>query len=348
MVEFRKNARAPVLREADSAIVASIYAGTMCWSPVRPSRMAVFDSHGEQGHAIRCRICPGCLQYERLLLGRRLRELYQDHDGEIFLVCFRLPAAQHGEFARACRRWRGWQLERGFYRTGVDELGLIAHQDPRRWPTPRARRWSHVTWKVYRIKARRRARAFRAWTRGMLTPRIAWGENLNRFHHIGLPALEREIRWSVSTRVGLREAFGASREARAHRLGLSILKPGEKYYPKLISRRGGLFARNAEASALLESMTRSLAARLTAFDSPHPPAQPALRAVSDPDPRSVRGAGYSSSAHSAGDNRHPAVEKIAGARASPAPRRHERLDFDAWAKRLSESARRRRGDPPKE
>lgn len=61
-------------RDTSDQVVATTFGGTMCWMPRKPWRLRIARDGFE--HIIRCRECPGCLEFERRRLADRLHAKY--------------------------------------------------------------------------------------------------------------------------------------------------------------------------------------------------------------------------------------------------------------------------------
>ncbi len=76
MAGKRASARAfaATWRDSKDEIVATTWGGTMCWFPRKPWRLRI--AHEGFEHVIRCRECPGCLEFERRRLADRLHAYF--------------------------------------------------------------------------------------------------------------------------------------------------------------------------------------------------------------------------------------------------------------------------------
>src|ERR1700683_4878385 len=91
------------IRSLDGEILGSTDASTICWAPRKPSAFAAYDDRGRE-HIIRCGWCGGCCEFERRRLAKRVDALYQEFDGDLWLVVIPCALAfQSALFARLHR-----------------------------------------------------------------------------------------------------------------------------------------------------------------------------------------------------------------------------------------------------
>jgi hypothetical protein len=274
--------RAPLVRDDTGEQVGSTWGGTVCWWPRKPSQFAAISEHSQDEVILRCGWCPGCKEFDRQRLARRLIALYgktQEHLWQIEIECtLKLQSA----LVARIRRTGTLPANSGFYRLGPTGVALIVRGNP----TAIVARLTRlgVFYRLLPMSSPKRARTWRRITRGMLAARDAWGEQINRYYHRGLPPAERE-RWTIQTRGGIAKRHaGQRRHARATRAGVTLYRPDEIAVVKLVRRCGPELARSSKpelVSALISDAYDRLVAP-TMLCRPSiiaPPAQPALAAA---------------------------------------------------------------------
>lgn len=232
-------------RDVDGRVLSTTWGGTTCLNPRPLSKYAAVSDDGEQEHAIRCRDCAGCREYERRELCKLLDTHYASQSEAIWLVIVECPLSMQTLLAARLHRVSGCAFEPCFYRLGVEMFALTAVG---RSPRPSALR----TLNGYRVTVRRvqRGRGKRAWnllTWGMLTPRAYLGRDLNRFYHRGIAKAER-LKWNVRWRGGMRTRHPwLGRDAIAVRGEVGLYRGSEAALPNL--RRVTRATRNGERAA---------------------------------------------------------------------------------------------------
>lgn len=229
-------------RDQSGEVVGQTYGGTMCWSPRNGGGLRV-ETDGYV-HVVRCRECPGCMEFERRRLATRLHDQYSSKtmrvrplpepslhnvsvpkrtEGErVFLVRIYAPLDRHAAIAHALHRRPSLDLEPGMYRLGTTSFGVLARD------TRAIKRALHTLGLEHRVEPIRLGRGRRAWapvTAGMSVSRSAYGENVNRFYARGLPRAEKKS-WDV-IRVKPYQSYDRRSSGRAWTSGNVVLVPPE-------------------------------------------------------------------------------------------------------------------------
>jgi len=224
----------------------------MCWFPRKPWRLRIERDGFE--HVIRCGECPGCLEFERRRLADRLNAKYatgvvrrvagstlvsgsgatnaEPHGLQLYIVRIWAPLSRHTEISRKLHRRVGLDLEPGMYRLGASSFAVLSREKGR---LPLALRAAGVEFRIEPVRFRRRRRAWRALTAGLMVAREVYGEQVKRWYARGLPAANRE-RWNV---LKLKEykAHDRATGPRAWTRGKLVLVPPEVWTLRRNDRR---------------------------------------------------------------------------------------------------------------
>jgi hypothetical protein len=242
VAEAPGTAFAATWRDERGAIVGTTYGGTMCLWPVKPWRIR-FHRDGFEG-VMRCRECPGCLEFDRRRMADRLLEKYgtgtargagkktraivnsapsAPADGQaLFVVRIWAPMDQHAAIANKLHRRRGLELEPGMWRLGASSFALLSREAR----TLRAMlRLDGVKFRIEPLRLSRGRRAWRVLTAGLTVAREIYGEQRNRWYARGLPPAERQ-RWEVK-KVGRYQSYDRVRSPRAWSGSALVLVPPE-------------------------------------------------------------------------------------------------------------------------
>jgi hypothetical protein len=264
------------------------------------------------------------------------------------------PLSRHTEISHKLHRRVGLELEPGLYRLGASSFALLAREKTKLALVLRAAR---VEFRIEPVRFRRRRRAWRALTAGLMVAREVYGEQVKRWYARGLPPAARES-WNV---VKLREYKSHDRATgpRAWTRGKLVLVPPEVWSLRRNDRRSlrALLNRAPDPESVHKVMTlvsqvvaeRSLlspihlppAAKSTAEQVKEWYAKMAARRAardasssSDPDLHpSSGGEGYVSSEHPQGELMPKALteEQLMELGPSGRPRWEERQDADLRA-----------------
>ena len=188
-------------------------ATTMCWFPRLPHRLRARREGFET--VIPCGDCPGCREFDALRLARRLVETHRDRaaaavSGEcqgtshkrqngksdrpqLFAVRIDAAKEKHAELSRLIHRWRGVEVEPGFFRAGVESFVVLSSAPGELEERLRRRRLRFVRRPMGRLD---RLKSWRHVVCGLLVARSAYGEHINRFYRRGLAPLEK-INWEI-------------------------------------------------------------------------------------------------------------------------------------------------------
>lgn len=265
-------------RDERDQVVGTTWGGTMCWFPRKPWRLRI--ARGDFEHVIRCRECPGCLEFERRRLADRLHAKYSSqivrarplpepslHNISVpnrkeretlWLVRIYAPLERHAAICHALHRRPRLQLEPGMYRLGTTSFGLLA-----RSPTEiqRALKRLRLEHRVESIRLSRRRRAWRAITAGIAVARAAYGEQVKRWYVKGLPPAEKES-WDV-VKMPKGSHYQRTSSPRAWSRANLVLVPPELWRMRRCDRRSLLAtmakASSPEAAAFVTSVVSSLA-----------------------------------------------------------------------------------------
>jgi len=211
--ETPARAFAATWRNDSNQVVGTTFGGTMCWFPRKPWRLRIERDGFE--HVIRCGECPGCLEFERRRLADRLNAKYatgvvrrvagstlvsgsgatnaEPHGLQLYIVRIWAPLSRHTEISHKLHRRAGLELEPGMYRLGASSFAILSREKGR---LPLALRAAGVEFRIEPVLFRRRRRAWRALTAGLMVAREVYGEQVKRWYARGLPAANRES-WNV-------------------------------------------------------------------------------------------------------------------------------------------------------
>jgi hypothetical protein len=191
-------------------------ATTMCWRPRYPQMRRAYRQGSET--VLRCGDCPGCREFEVLRLERRLVATYRsaeksrisrvdttekfpdpeigNRSGRLFAVRVYCRREIHAAMSRQIHRWRGVEIEPGFFRAGVESFVVLSSSPAELVERLRRRRFQLDVRPIGRLD---RARSWRDVARGLIVPRSAYGEDINRYYRRGLTPAEKE-KWKVEER----------------------------------------------------------------------------------------------------------------------------------------------------
>jgi len=258
-------------RNEQGEVVGTTYGGTMCLFPVKPWRLR-FSGDGFEG-VIRCRECPGCLEFDRRRMADRLQAKYgvapksiarvprsRVHLGaslpdggatRYFVVRIWAPLEEHASIAHKLHRRRGLELEPGMWRLGASSFALLARE-----ATP-LRALLKRTGLRHRIEPLRLSRGRRAWrvlTAGITVAREIYGEQRNRWYARGLPPAERQ-KWEVQ-KIGQYKSYSRARSPRAWTGRKLVLVPPEVWQLRRVDRRSlrGLLNRQSDPEGVARVM----------------------------------------------------------------------------------------------
>lgn len=225
-------------------------ANTLCLFPRKPHRLRARRPGFEV--TLRCYDCPGCREFEAQRLARRLVETYRALAGpklsgecqetshkqqsvasqrpRLFALRIYCPKELHASTSRRMHRWRGVEIEPGFFRAGVDSF-IVLSRAPDELVARLRRRRSRVH--VRPIGNLKRARSWRRVARGLIVIREVYGENLNRWYRRGLAPAAKE-HFEVY-KIDVYKTFDRARDPRAISEGQGRLVP-----PKVFELRRGV------------------------------------------------------------------------------------------------------------
>lgn len=325
------NPRAALLRDESGAVVGATCGDTSCWHPPRPGNYESINQDGDE-IAIPCRDCPGCREFYRRYLARRLYEHFktaQEELWELQIACG--LSAQSNVCSRLQHSAIGPSL-RGWCRAGADGVVLIVEGANRRQLVPRSVARLISGWK--RIRMSRGRRAFASITAGMVRARAEYGEQVNRFYFRGVKPLPREFTWSRPSGFGrgLKSRVGGGalgHSIRARRDGISVHMPEAINLALLKARGAGKGRQRAGVGVGLASIVASAIPQSHVIAAPRSGAAPTVAEFRDtaalqaedrvrargrglpsaPSPsipqdanlNSIKGGGYSSSRHLVSD-----------------------------------------------
>jgi len=258
-------------RDERGETAGTTYGGTMCWFPVKPWRIKIVRDGYE--HIVRCRECPGCLEFERRRLAERLHAKYSNagHGAPLkpaprvhasargfsngvptlFVVRIWAPIEKHAALCHALHRRRGFQLEPGMYRLGASSFALLSRE---RATLPRVLRTANVRFRIEPVRLSRGRRAWRSLTAGLIVTREIYGEQTKRFYSRGLPILARD-KWEVVKIAKYQgyDRFGSPRGKSYRKL---VLVPPEVWKLRRTDRRAlrGLLCRQSDPEGVRKVM----------------------------------------------------------------------------------------------
>jgi hypothetical protein len=242
VAEASGEAFAATWRNEQGAIVGKTFGGTMCLWPVKPWRIR-FHNDGFEG-VMRCRECPGCLEFDRRRMADRLQQKYaagsargagpstKSADGyvkaastsptRLFVVRIYAPIELHASIANKLHRRRGLELEPGMWRLGAGSFALISRS---RIPLPTLLKRLGLRHRIEPLRLSRGRRAWRVLTAGLIVAREIYGEQRNRWYARGLPAADRQ-KWEV-LKIGKYQSYDRARSPRAWTGRKLLLVPPE-------------------------------------------------------------------------------------------------------------------------
>jgi len=250
--ETPARAFAATWRNDSGQVVGTTFGGTMCWFPRKPWRLRI-ERDGYE-HVIRCGECPGCLEFERRRLADRLQAKYASagvpsvegttlspaknavgaagSSRPLYVVRIWAPLSRHTEINHKLHRRAGLELEPGMYRLGASGFALLSREKGRIAAVLRAAR---TDFRIEPVRFRRRRRAWRALTAGLMVARAVYGEQVKRWYARGLPPAARE-KWNV---LKLKEykAHDRATGPRAWTSGKLVLVPPEVWTLRRNDRR---------------------------------------------------------------------------------------------------------------
>lgn len=274
---YAPDAQAALLRSSTGEIVGTTWSGTMCLWPRKPSQFAMVSGDGDDQVIARCHFCPGCREYDRRTLARRLQDKYGTMTIDLWLMIVPCARSLQPALSARVRRTRKFRVQ-GFYRMGADACAFLVLGAKPLPAAVRSLRGRRV--QVHRIRRKRGLRAWALLTAGMLRERAEYGEWKNRFYHRGLPASTRDRAWTFSAAGGiakrhrvtaddqLRAPAGWRRGPRAARGEILLIPPSEWKIPRLLVARGPKAGQNplsGEMRAILDGVVD----RLQAANSEH-------------------------------------------------------------------------------
>jgi hypothetical protein len=264
---------APTWRdEATGEIAGTAGSGTWCIDPIRPWHLVAVQ--GDYTHVLPCRKCHNCLEYYRRCFCDRLMLRYPDRSARLFLVRIDWPIELAAELSRKLHRRVGLELERGFIRIGAESFGLLVRE-----PAPLRALLSalKIKFSCWRVQLKRKRRAWREVSAGLVVARAAYGSNLNRWYMPGLPKLPREP-WEIQ-RHAMQKPWRKWTGARTRNGQRCILVPPELWRLSIPDRRRYRdqfhAATTPEAvSQLIDRMRSAIAANSRDLNYSKPAARP--------------------------------------------------------------------------
>jgi hypothetical protein len=238
--------------ESTGEVARSTWGGTVCWFPRIPQRFRA--RRGDFEHVLRCRDCPGCLEFERRRLADRLSAKYQrmhqldtnkahrpsamtsdkKYDGNLALHVVRIwaPLSRQARLSHQLHRCPTMMLEPGFFRLGAGSFAVLSSAPKR---LQGALRRMGIRFQAEPLLLRRGRRAWRPLTAGLLVSREVYGEQLKRWYVRGLPAAEKESFEIEKT--PQYEVYHRATSPRAWSGGRLILVPPEVWSWSRVDRR---------------------------------------------------------------------------------------------------------------
>jgi len=223
-------------------IVGTTWGGTMCWWPRRPWAIK-FAGDGFEG-VVRCGECPGCLEFDRRRLADRLHAKYNSselgrrkcpgkllaHTAEpasdapiqLFVIRIWVPLIDQAALSHRLHRRRGLELEPGFFRLGNRSFAILSREMTHIRAILRSLGLEH---RIEAVRMRRRRRAWRVITAGVLVAREVYGEQTKRWYVPGLPPAEKQS-WEVEKHA-MQKPWNRASGPRARRGTKIILVPPE-------------------------------------------------------------------------------------------------------------------------
>jgi hypothetical protein len=250
--ETSGQAFAATWRTEQGAIVGTTFGGTMCLWPVKPWRIR-FHRDGFEG-VMRCRECPGCLEFDRRRMADRLHQKYGAQGEQLrrgsressrptensdtpkaprlFVVRIWAPLEDHAAIAHRLHRRRALQLEPGMWRLGASSVGILTRDD---CPIRALLRALGLKFRIEPLRLSRGRRAWRVLTAGLTVAREIYGEQRNRWYARGLPPAERQ-KWEVQ-KIGKYQSYDRARSPRAWTGRKLVLVPPEVWQLRRTDRR---------------------------------------------------------------------------------------------------------------
>lgn len=225
------SAFAPTWRdESTGEIAGTAGAGTWCIDPIRPWHLVAVQ--GDYTHVLPCRRCHNCLEYYRRCFADRLMLRYPDRSARLFLVRIDWPLELQAGLSRKLHRRVGLQLEAGFIRIGAESFGLLVREPAALRALLCALR---IKFECRRVQLKRKRRAWRDASAGLVVARAAYGSDLNRWYVPGLPKLPREP-WEIQ-RVAMQKPWRKWTGARTRNGRSLVLVPPELWRLSIPERR---------------------------------------------------------------------------------------------------------------
>jgi len=251
--ETPARAFAATWRTDSGQVVGTTFGGTMCWFPRKPWRLRI-ERDGYE-HVIRCGECPGCLEFERRRLADRLHARYGPGSAQaaaahttetaksavaagtsgrqLYIVRIWAPLERHTEISHKLHRRVRLELEPGTYRLGASSFAIVSRE---KTGLTLVLRRAGVEFRIEPVRFRRRRRAWRALTAGLMVAREVYGEQVKRWYARGLPPAARE-RWKV-LKLQKYQPYDRARSPRAFTASKLILVPPEIWQLRRSDRRG--------------------------------------------------------------------------------------------------------------
>lgn len=250
--ETPARAFAATWRNDSGQVVGTTFGGTMCWFPRKPWRLRIERDGFE--HIVRCGECPGCLEFERRRLADRLHARYGPGSAQaaaaqttetaksavaagtsgrqLYIVRIWAPLERHTEISHKLHRRVRLELEPGTYRLGASSFAVLSRE---KTGLTLVLRRAGVEFRIEPVRFRRRRRAWRALTAGLMVARAVYGEQVKRWYARGLPPAARE-KWNV---LKLKEykAHDRATGPRAWTSGKLVLVPPEVWTLRRNDRR---------------------------------------------------------------------------------------------------------------
>lgn len=221
MPKVRHNAA--TWRDERGQVTHTTDGSTMCWAPRLYGHLRAV---GEDGFStiLPCYKCPGCREFERRRLEKRLQQRYQNYEGDLFFFTIKAPLQEQARFSRNLHRRRGLQLEPGFYRYGENHFVLLARASR---PLESVLDKCARPYTSQKVRKPGRRRQWAPVSAGLLVSREKYGEETNRWYARGLPPAEAR-NWNIE-RAGKQPRYDWRSSPRAWRADGSELRPPEAW-----------------------------------------------------------------------------------------------------------------------
>jgi hypothetical protein len=259
MVPESSGATAATWRNGHGQVTHTTDASTMCWAPRVYGHL---HAVGEDGFStiLPCYKCPGCREFERRRLEKRLQQRYQDYQGELFAFTIKAPLKEQARLSSNLHRRPSLQLEPGFFRYGPDHFLLLARS---REPLAAILEKCDRPYTVQKLRKPGRRRQWAPVSAGLLIARGKYGQDTNRWYARGLPAVEKH-NWTIE-RANNHERFDWRSAPRAWRANGTSLRPPEAWQNHGHNSRSHLIAiqsvaRTPEQAAQLQGLITAVAA----------------------------------------------------------------------------------------